>query len=70
MHTVNEALFEKRPFLNKMRPGLLNWAILNICFLIEAKMKHSYLPDNLLISVSLQLIYIVDLLWTNVSDYI
>ncbi|GAB6024416.1 hypothetical protein CHUAL_009581 [Chamberlinius hualienensis] len=55
--------FDLKMFL-ELRPGLIGWAALNVCFLYKDYVDHQgYVSPNLALSAALQIFYVIDALY-------
>ena len=53
-------------FFCELRPGLIGWVILDLCFIFEAYEVHGYIPGALLFIVAFHTLYVADALWYEV----
>lgn len=52
----------------ELRPGLIGWVMLDLCFLAQAYQWHNTLPWPLLLVSFFHLLYVADALWNEVCD--
>jgi delta14-sterol reductase len=52
---------------NEMRPGLLNWIILDLAFVAHQYKAHGYITDSIVLVTSFQALYVLDALWMEPS---
>ncbi len=53
-------------FFCELRPGLIGWVMLDLCFLAEAYETSGRIPGGLLLIVGFHTLYVADALWFEV----
>ena len=54
-------------FLCELRPGLIGWILLDLCFLTEAYQQNGSITPAMVLVVSFHACYVIDALWFEVS---
>ena len=53
-------------FFCELRPGLIGWVMLDLCFLVQAHEEYGSIPPALLLVVGFHTLYVADALWFEV----
>ena len=54
-------------FFCELRPGLIGWVILDLCFVVQSYEERGHVPAALLLIVGFHSLYVADALWYEVS---